>query len=299
MVKLRSRSGGTLLAAEPIAPVDSTMTAKRSQNESESAVQPQATVDQFVPTEQVVIDATDLSFAYGGSTILRDFDIKVHEGEIVAIIGPSGCGKSTLLNLIAGIITPTDGTLSCYGAPVGGLNHNVTYMTQQDTLLPWRTAIDNAALPLEIKHVPRKERLERARVELARVGVQHAERSRPHQLSGGMRSRLSLARALLSESQIFLMDEPFAAIDALLRVRLQQLLVSLWEETHKTIVYVTHDLSEAICLGHRVIVMPRGTSNIYEKTIDYPHPRNVATFRRKREFHAIYAELWDALGQDH
>lgn len=258
----------------------------------------EATVDRFAPTDQPVIQASDLAFAYGENTILRDFNLTVRDGEIVAIIGPSGCGKSTLLNLIAGMIMPTEGTLTCYGTPVVGLNRRVTYMTQQDTLLPWRTAIDNAALPLEIRHVPRKERIERARVELTRVGVQHAEKRRPHELSGGMRARLSLARALLSESQIFLMDEPFAAVDALLRVRLQQLLVDLREETHKTIVYVTHDLSEAICLGHRVIVMPRGSRSVYEKTIDYPHPRNVATFRRKREVQGIYAELWDALGQD-
>jgi NitT/TauT family transport system ATP-binding protein len=169
-------------------------------------------------------------------------------------------------------------------------------MTQKDTLLPWRSAVDNAALPLEIKGVPRQQRQQRARAELARLGLSGFEHSRPHQLSGGMRSRLSLARALLSDSDIFLMDEPFAAIDALLRVKLQQFLVDLWQATRKTIVYVTHDLSEAIALGHRVLVMSAHPGHIsVERAISVPHPRDIARFRTTTVAQQAYAELWDEL----
>jgi ABC-type nitrate/sulfonate/bicarbonate transport system ATPase subunit len=268
-------------------------------HESDDQMQTESASPTDSPFGDTVIDAKNLAFAYGDHVILDNFNLEIKAGEIVALIGPSGCGKSTFLNLIAGIITPTAGGLSVHGAPVQGLSSSVSYMTQQDTLLPWRTALDNAALPLEIKHVPKQARYERARAELERVGVAEAEKRRPHELSGGMRSRLSLARSLLGDADIFLMDEPFAAIDAILRVKLQQLLVDLWTETHKTIVYVTHDLNEAICLGHRVIVMPSGTSGFYEKVIDRPQPRDVGTFRTEREVQDIYAELWGALGQDH
>jgi NitT/TauT family transport system ATP-binding protein len=191
---------------------------------------------------------------------------------------------------------PTSGELLCEGREIRGLNRRVTYMTQKDTLLPWRTALDNAALPLEIKGVGKAERYEKTRVALNQVGVGDFEHRRPHQLSGGMRSRLSLARALLSESDIFLMDEPFAAIDALLRVRLQQLLLSVWEQTHNTLIYVTHDLNEAIALGHRVMVMSTRPGTIaLEKVIDAPQPRDVGRFRNTPEAQALYVELWDAL----
>jgi putative hydroxymethylpyrimidine transport system ATP-binding protein len=146
-----------------------------------------------------VIQAQDLSFSYasGSKLILDGLDLDVKEGEIVVFIGPSGCGKSTVLGLIAGMLHPTSGSLECKGSPVKGLNRNVSYMTQKDTLLPWRNALDNAALPLEIKGMGKKERYERARQALASVGLEDAEHLRPHQLSGGMRARLSLARSLL------------------------------------------------------------------------------------------------------
>ncbi len=243
------------------------------------------------------VNLVDASVELQGNVILEGVDLTIRRGEIVALIGPSGCGKTTLLNVVAGMIRLSRGTATCFGDPLTGrLNKRVTYMTQRDTLLPWRKGIDNAALPLEIKGVPRKERHERALEAMASVGVSDAAERRPGQLSGGMRSRLSLARALLSEADILLMDEPFAAVDALRRVRLQQLLIEIWERTRRTLMYVTHDLNEAVALGHRVIVMGTQPGRIVlEREIPIPHPRDVARVREHPEAAGLYANLWDAL----
>jgi len=251
------------------------------------------------PSEhEVAISLDDVSLRFGESStaVLDHIDLTVMKGEILVVIGPSGCGKSTMLNLVSGTLQPTSGSVTCLGSPVSGLNRNVAYMTQKDTLLPWRTALDNAAMPLELKGMARAERRARAREILDLVGVGHAAGQRPHQLSGGMRSRVSLARALLSDAAIFLMDEPFSAIDALQRVRLQQMLVDLWAATSKTMIYVTHDLEEAIALGHRVIVMGRNPGRIaVERTVPVAHPRNVALFRNTDEAHDRYSELGESL----
>jgi NitT/TauT family transport system ATP-binding protein len=244
-----------------------------------------------------VIQAQQLSFSYasGSKLILDGLDLDVKEGEIVVFIGPSGCGKSTVLGLIAGMLQPTSGSLLCNGKPLKGLNRNVSYMTQKDTLLPWRSSLDNAALPLEIKGMAKKERHELARQALVSLGLEEAEHLRPHQLSGGMRARLSLARSLLGDTDILLMDEPFAAVDALSRMRLQQLLVSLWARTQKTIIYVTHDLDEAINLGHRVVVMGRNQGIHHEEPIPAPQPRNIAAYKSTPEARELYAKLWNSL----
>ncbi|HLI14726.1 MAG TPA: ABC transporter ATP-binding protein [Acidimicrobiales bacterium] len=260
----------------------------------QAAAEPGATPGTRV---EAALEIDAVSFAFpGAAPILEEVTLRVDAGEIVALIGPSGCGKSTLLNLLAGALRPSAGEVRCFGRCVNGLNRRVVYMTQRDTLLPWRSALDNAALPLEIKKVPRAERYARARSVLELVGLAEAERRRPHQLSGGMRSRLSLARALLSDAEVFLLDEPFAAIDALLRIRLQQLLVDLWARTQVAIVYVTHDLNEAIALGHRVVVMSKGPGRVaLERAIEAPHPRTVARFREEPEAQRAYSALWDAL----
>jgi NitT/TauT family transport system ATP-binding protein len=265
---------------------------------SDGIVPDEADVTQKTETTlSPMINLSDVTFGYEGRPrIIEKLSLQVGRGEIVALIGPSGCGKSTVLNLIAGLLTPTSGTVETDGGEVRGLNPRVAYMTQRDTLLPWRTCLDNAALPLEIRGVPKKERYARARVELERVGVAAYENARPHELSGGMRSRLSLARSLLSDTDIFLMDEPVAAIDALLRVRLQQQLLDIWDATRKTMVYVTHDLDEAIVLGHRVIVLGRDGGRIcMEKMIPMEHPRDIAQIKASEQARALSAELWDAL----
>jgi sulfonate transport system ATP-binding protein len=242
------------------------------------------------------VEASNLQFRYGNLPVVADLDLKIPAGEIYVIIGPSGCGKSTVLNMIAGTIQPTSGELTCFNSPITGTNQRVSYMTQKDTLLPWRNVLDNAALPLEIKHVAKKERYEAARAVLSRVGLDGFYEYRPHQLSGGMRSRLSLARALLSDADIFLMDEPFAAVDALSRLKLQQLVIDVWLETRKTMVYVTHDLYEAIALGHRVAVMTSRPAQVrLEQSVPAPESRNVADFKGSTAAHQLYGVLWNAL----
>jgi NitT/TauT family transport system ATP-binding protein len=247
--------------------------------------------------DPAAVELAKVSFEYGNGVVtLQDVDLTVRPGEVVVLIGPSGCGKSTLLDLVAGVSSPTAGDLLCDGAPVRGLNKRVTYMTQRDTLLPWRTALDNAALPLEIRGVGRAERHRRAREALAATGLSDAEKRRPHQLSGGMRSRLALARVLLSDANIVLMDEPFAALDALRRVRLQQLLLEIRRESQQTLLYVTHDLNEAIALGDRIILMGSHPGRILlERQVDIPHPRDVARVRTMPEAEQLYAELWSVL----
>jgi NitT/TauT family transport system ATP-binding protein len=257
---------------------------------------------QPAPRERDVpaVEFSQVDFQYPtGDQIIDKVDLSVRRGEILVLIGGSGCGKSTMLNLIAGILQPVSGEVRSSGRAVSGLNQEVSYMTQRDTLLAWRTALDNVALPLEIKKVPKRERQERARQAIDRVGIAPTALGlKPHQLSGGMRSRLALGRLLLSDSDIVLMDEPFAAVDALLRIRLQRLLLEVWQETGKTIIYVTHDLDEAITLGQRVIVMDRHPGRVaLEKSIPYDQPRDVARFRATPEAREIYVELFDALEQ--
>ncbi|MGE3621217.1 MAG: ABC transporter ATP-binding protein [Acidimicrobiia bacterium] len=248
------------------------------------------------------LQGVDLEFPRSGTTplpVLDGIDLAVAPGEIVALIGPSGCGKSTILNMVAGSLQPTGGTFEFDGAPLRKLNTAVSYMTQKDTLLAWRRVRDNAALPLEIRGVGRRERREQAEAVLARVGLAGFEGYLPHQLSGGMRSRLSLARALLSDARVFLMDEPFGALDAFLRIRMQQLLMELWAERRMTVVYVTHDLTEAIGLAHRVVVLSSRPARIKAvRTIPYAFPRDIAAVRTEPDFNATYQELWDLIAED-
>jgi NitT/TauT family transport system ATP-binding protein len=288
MRTLKTRDGAQPERSVPASPIGQPTTAAGS---AAQAGPERATGDVSV------IQAQQLSFSYASDSklILDSLDLDVKEGEIVVFIGPSGCGKSTVLGLIAGMLQPTSGSLLCNGKPLKGLNRNVSYMTQKDTLLPWRSSLDNAALPLEIKGMAKKERHELARQALASLGLEDAEHLRPHQLSGGMRARLSLARSLLGDTDILLMDEPFAAVDALSRMRLQQLLVSLWARTQKTIIYVTHDLDEAINLGHRVVVMGRNQGIHHEEPIPAPQPRNIAAYKSTPEARELYATLWNSL----
>jgi NitT/TauT family transport system ATP-binding protein len=227
---------------------------------------------------------------------LAPVDLAIEDGAFVAFLGPSGCGKSTLLNMIAGIIPPTAGRIVHDGRVVGGINRRVGYMTQVDSLLPWRTAEDNIGLPLELQGVPRAEAEARVARMLAMVKLEQFRRHFPIELSGGMRKRVALAQVLAYDPPTLLMDEPFGALDAQLKLVMQAELASIWEESRKTVVFVTHDIAEAVALADRVVVFttrPGRVASVH--AIDLPRPRDIFRIRFHPRFQTLYETLWSAL----
>jgi NitT/TauT family transport system ATP-binding protein len=233
---------------------------------------------------------------------LRDVSAAVQRGELLAIVGPSGCGKSTLLNLTAGLMEPGIGAVIYDGKPVGGVNTRVSYLTQRDNLLPWRTVEDNILLPFELKGrsgIPMQARKEKARQQIELVGLKGFEHHYPAELSGGMRKRAQLARSLVYDPDVLLMDEPFGALDAQLKLMLQAEMLKTWEGSGKTLIFVTHDLAEAIALADRVIVMSTRPGRIRAiERIALPRPRDVFTIRFIPEFGEYFEKLWAALKED-
>jgi ABC-type nitrate/sulfonate/bicarbonate transport system ATPase subunit len=208
---------------------------------------------------------------------LGPLDLRVADGEFVSIIGPSGCGKSTLLDMIAGLEQPTSGEIWLDGAPAPYRLGRVAYMHQRDLLLPWRTVLENAILPLEVKRIPRRQAIERAMPWLRRFGLAEFASSCPAQLSGGMRQRTAFLRTLLTQCPLMLLDEPFGALDALTRSSMQEWLLMLWEELDRTVILVTHDVEEAVLLSDRVVVLSQRPGTIVaDIPVDLPRPRTYA-----------------------
>jgi len=231
---------------------------------------------------------------------VRDVNLTVEDRSIVAVIGPSGCGKSTLLNMIAGLYRPTAGQVIYDGVPVTAVNTSVGYMTQKDNLLPWRDVRSNVALPLEIQGVAKSVREAQADELIKRVGLAGFEEKLPSELSGGMRKRACLARMLLAKPATLLLDEPFGALDAQLKLAMHQLLLSLKEDYGQTVVFVTHDLVEAITLSNKIVICTRRPGTIAEERIvDLPFPRDVLRVRFSKEFERIYDDIWERLRQEY
>jgi NitT/TauT family transport system ATP-binding protein len=227
---------------------------------------------------------------------VRDMNLTVERQEIVAVIGPSGCGKSTLLNMIAGLYAPTRGHIVYKGAAVNDVNTDIGYMTQKDNLLPWRNVRDNVAFPLELAGVAKAERARRADQVIAHVGLAGFEDRFPSELSGGMRKRACLARMLLYGAETALLDEPFAALDAQLKLAMHDLVLRLADENKQTVVLVTHDLMEAVTLADRVLVCTRRPATVaLEQRIDLKRPRDVLNVRFSNEFKEFYDALWERL----
>jgi NitT/TauT family transport system ATP-binding protein len=229
---------------------------------------------------------------------LQPIDLAIRDHEFVALVGPSGCGKSTILNLIAGLLSPSSGTISYDGVALGGLNRAVGYMTQKDTLLPWRTAADNVRIALELKcrAMPRAEANERVTQMLALVGLTGFEKHYPAELSGGMRKRVALARTLIYQPETLLMDEPFGALDAQLKLLMLDQLQELTRQRRMTVVFVTHDLGEAITLADRVVVFSARPGRIRAiRDIRLPRPRDVFRIRFAEAFAHLHEALWDEL----
>ena len=223
--------------------------------------------------------------------------LSVAPGEFVAIVGPTGGGKSTLLNLAAGLIRPTAGTVSSFGVPVDGINRRAAYLFQQDVLLPWKTALDNVVLGPLLRRQPRGRAEALARQWLARVGLRGFEGRYPHELSGGMRKRVALAQSLIVGPEILLMDEPFSALDVQTRALMENDLLRIWQDDRKTVLFVTHDLEEAIALADRVLVLSAGPGAriIGAHTVTLPRPRDVTEVRLDPAFQDVYRSVWAQL----
>ena len=251
---------------------------------------------------RIVIRRLAKTFREGGREVaaVQDVDVEVRHQEFVAIVGPSGCGKSTILNMIGGLVTPSAGTVTIDGAPVAGrVPPNVGYVFQKDTVFPWRTVVRNIATGLEYRGVAREEQERRVRDAVTLAGLNGFEDAFPATLSGGMRQRVALMRTLVVEPDILLMDEPFGALDTHTKLTLHAELLALWEARHQTVVFVTHDLSEAITLADRVIVMTRRPGRvklIHEVTL--PRPRDVIALRETDAYAHEYSRLWHVLGEE-
>ncbi|HWP35816.1 MAG TPA: ABC transporter ATP-binding protein, partial [Thermodesulfobacteriota bacterium] len=249
-------------------------------------------------TPLLVVDGVGKEFVARGKRIaaLDRVDLAVEEGEFVTIVGPSGCGKSTLLNLIVGLLPPSRGRVLFRGRPVTGINTEIGYVTQRDNLLPWRTLLQNVELPLELRGVEKGERRRRARTLIEQVGLGGFEDHYPHELSGGMRQRANIVRTLIYDPPLVLMDEPFGPLDAQTRLVLQDQLLALWSATRKTIVFITHDLVEAIALADRVVVMSSRPGRIKSvAAVPIPRPRDVYQIHHSPEFRAVHERLWREL----
>jgi NitT/TauT family transport system ATP-binding protein len=226
-------------------------------------------------------------------------DLEIAAGDFVAFVGPSGCGKSTLMNMIAGILPVTEGSIIHNGRQVTGINRQVGYMTQRDAVLPWRTVEQNVALPLRFHNVPARERRTKVAAMLESVGLTGFGHAFPSELSGGMRKRVALAQLLAYGPDTLLMDEPFGALDAQLKLLMQEQLLRIWTERHQTVVFVTHDLAEAVTLANRVIVFSGRPGRIKAiEPIDLPAERDVFRVRFLPAFEAAYTRLWDALAPE-
>lgn len=230
-------------------------------------------------------------------TAVDAVDLHVADGEFVAIVGPTGCGKSTLLNAAAGLLVPSAGSVRIFGAPLSGLNPKAGYLFQAEALFPWKTALDNVAIGLDIAGVPAAEAQARAQAWLARVGLAAFGGRYPHMLSGGQRKRIGLAQVLIRDPKILLMDEPFGPLDAQTRQIMGNLLLELWQAERKAVMFVTHDLEEAIALADRVVIMGAGpASNIIGQwKVDLPRPRDIMEVRLLPAFHALHREIWSML----
>jgi NitT/TauT family transport system ATP-binding protein len=230
-------------------------------------------------------------------TAVEKANLSVAAGEFVAIVGPTGCGKSTLLNIAAGLLAPAAGHVRIFDSPLSGLNRQAGYLFQADALFPWKTAIDNVAIALEIDGVPRREALERAQGFLAQVGLGAFSHRYPHMLSGGQRKRVGLAQVLIRDPKILLMDEPFGPLDAQTRQIMGNLLLDLWSADRKAVLFVTHDLEEAIALADRVVIMSAGPSAriIGDWRVRLARPRDITEVKLDQAFHDLHREIWEAL----
>jgi NitT/TauT family transport system ATP-binding protein len=227
---------------------------------------------------------------------IEDISIEIATGEFLTMVGPSGCGKSTILNILSGLMAPTEGSVEIEGRIIQGVTRDVGYVTQQSNLMPWRNLIDNVAFPLEVAGVARSERYGKAEELIRTVGLAGFEKSYPHELSGGMRQRGNIIRTLIYAPKVVLMDEPFGPLDAQTRAVLQDQLLELWKLTNITIVFITHDLHEAIGLGDRVVLLSARPGRVVRiDKVPLPRPRDIFRLHDSHEFRELYDAIWREL----
>jgi len=230
-------------------------------------------------------------------TACKNVNLTLEDGEFVAVVGPTGCGKSTLLNVVAGILECSAGDVALFGRPVEGIQSGVGYMFQNDSLLPWLTARRNVELGLKFRGDDAASAGKLANEWLARVGLAGFGDRYPHQLSGGMRKRVALAQMMIMDPRVLLMDEPFSALDVQTRQLMENELLDIWSSDRRTVIFVTHDLEEAICLADRVVVLSAGpaTTPVAEFRIDIPRPRDVTEIVHTPAYADLHARIWGAL----
>lgn len=232
-------------------------------------------------------------------TVMRGVDLAIEPGEFVCVVGPSGCGKSTLLNMSAGLMHPSAGRVLYDGKPVEMPNTKVGYITQKDNLMPWRTVTGNIALPLVIRGYDKAEISRRVGEMIELVGLTGFEKAYPRELSGGMKKRVTLARTLAYEPEVILADEPFGALDAQLRTIMQEELLQIWSSQKRTVIFITHDIGEAVALGDRVVVMSKRPTQVkLDVQVDIPRPRNLTKLRFDRRYAELSEQLWVELADD-
>jgi NitT/TauT family transport system ATP-binding protein len=243
------------------------------------------------------------SFQLGGTTIeaVRDVSFGVRRGEFVALLGPSGCGKSTILNMVATLVKPTGGEILIDGKPViaGKATPDVGYVFQRDTLFPWRTVADNIGYGLQLAGVAEAERKERVAACVAQAGLKGFENAYPSALSGGMRQRAALMRTLVVEPQILLMDEPFGALDTHTKIDMHDVLLRIWEREQQSVLFVTHDLGEALTLSDRIILLsarPGRIKDVFE--VDFARPRDAVKVRETPRYAELFQHIWHSLGEE-
>src|SRR5437588_4356890 len=232
-------------------------------------------------------------------TALRDLDMTIQPGEFCAVVGPTGCGKSTTLGLISGLEPASEGEVEVFGQPVNGIADGIGYVFQADALFPWKTVLENVAAGPRYRGTSHRDARDKAREWIARVGLAGFEDRYPYQLSGGMRKRVALAQSLINGPRILLMDEPFSALDVQTRALMENELLGLWSSLKASVVFITHDLEEAIALADRVVVMTAGPGTLKGAyTIDLPRPRNVSEIRFNPRFVQLYQAIWEDLREE-
>lgn len=247
---------------------------------------------------EILLDS--ITVAFGTYVALRDLSFEVQRGQFVALVGPTGCGKSSVLNLVAGLLKPTAGAVCTAGRQLDSVNHEAAYMFQQDALLPWRTAIENVMLGPVLRGKGKNQAAKEAQLWLERVGLRGLDERYPSQLSGGQRKRVAMAQALINRLPILLMDESFSALDAQTRALMENKLLELWQELEATVLFVTHDLEEAIAMADRVLLFTAGPNAKLkgDYPVRLPRPRNVAEARFIPGFAEIYETVWRNLKEE-